>query len=143
MPIEKFAGNVQTMTSEEIENQNPVDLHEALYRNLGSVNINAAQNNPWQNDATNRGLLAAPLTGRGDDGNNLPEVDGYAILNLQARYAPSKHFELWGRIDNVTDADYETAGIRNFNAFSDPIAEERFLAPGAPIAGWFGVKARF
>lgn len=80
---------------------------------------------------------------RGDDGNNLPEVDGYAILNLQARYAPSKHFELWGRIDNVTDADYETAGIRNFNAFADPIAEERFLAPGAPLAGWFGVKARF
>lgn len=80
---------------------------------------------------------------RGDDGNNLPEVDGYAILNLQARYAPSKHFELWGRIDNVTDADYETTGTRNFNAFADPIAEERFLAPGAPLAGWFGVKARF
>lgn len=80
---------------------------------------------------------------RGDDGNELPKVDGYAILNLHARYVPIKHVELWARIDNVTDADYETAGALNFNAFSAPIAVERFVAPGAPIAGWAGVKVRF
>jgi hypothetical protein len=26
-------------------------------------------------------------------------------------------------VDNVFDADYETGGIRNFNAFADPIDE--------------------
>jgi iron complex outermembrane recepter protein len=54
-----------------------------------------------------------------------------------------KHVELWARVDNIFDTDYETGGIRNFNAFVDSIDEERFLAPGAPRAGWVGVKLRF
>jgi outer membrane receptor protein involved in Fe transport len=80
---------------------------------------------------------------RGDDGNRLPKVGGYTILNLHARYTPIKHLELWARIDNATNADYATAGALNFNAFADPIAVERFVAPGAPIAGWVGAKVRF
>lgn len=63
IPIEKYPGNVQEIASEEIERQNPLDISEMFYRNLGSVNINAAQNNPWQNDVTYRGFLASPLTG--------------------------------------------------------------------------------
>jgi iron complex outermembrane recepter protein len=80
---------------------------------------------------------------RGDDGNNQPKLDGYATLNLGIRWAPIKHLELWGRVDNVTNAHYSTAGALNFNAFADPIAVERFVAPGAPIAGWVGAKVRF
>jgi hypothetical protein len=38
---------------------------------------------------------------------------------------------------------YETGGARNFNAFGNPIAVERFVAPGAPIAGWGGVRVSF
>jgi hypothetical protein len=51
--------------------------------------------------------------------------------------------ELWARIDNVTNTKYETAGALNFNAFADPIAVERFVAPGAPIGAWAGVNVRF
>ena len=51
--------------------------------------------------------------------------------------------ELWARVDNATDAHYETAGALNFNAFADPIGVERFVAPGAPIAGFAGVRVRF
>jgi iron complex outermembrane receptor protein len=80
---------------------------------------------------------------RGDEANRQGKLDGYAILNLHARYEPIKHVELWARIDNVTDAEYETAGTLNFNAFADPIAVERFVAPGAPIAGFAGVRVRF
>lgn len=80
---------------------------------------------------------------RGDEGNRQARLDGYAILNLHARWEPIKHVEVWGRIDNVTDAEYETAGALNFNAFADPIAVERFVAPGAPIAGFAGVRVRF
>jgi iron complex outermembrane recepter protein len=80
---------------------------------------------------------------RGDDGNNQPKVDGYTTLNLAARYVPIKHLELWARIDNVSNAHYSTSGAVNFNAFADPIAVERFLGPGAPIAGWVGAKVRF
>ncbi len=80
---------------------------------------------------------------RGDDGNEQDTVDDYAIVNLRTRFEPFEHLEVWARIDNLFDSDYETGGTRNFNAFADPIAEERFLAPGAPRAGWVGVKIRF
>jgi iron complex outermembrane recepter protein len=80
---------------------------------------------------------------RGDDGNRQPPVPGYPLLNFQVRYAPVKFLEFWGRIDNVTNANYATAGALNWNAFGDPIDVQRFVAPGAPIGGWAGVKVRF
>ena len=43
----------------------------------------------------------------------------------------------------MTNAHYETSGALNFNAFANPIAVERFVAPGAPIAGWGGVRVSF
>jgi hypothetical protein len=63
VPIETYAGNVQSIPAGEIENQNRLDISEMLYRNLGSVNINGNQGNPWQNDLTYRGFLASPLAG--------------------------------------------------------------------------------
>jgi outer membrane receptor protein involved in Fe transport len=80
---------------------------------------------------------------RGDDGNQRAKVDGYGILNLHARYRPFPHVELWTRVDNATNAHYETGGARNFNAFGTPIAVERFVAPGPPIGGWGGVRVSF
>jgi outer membrane receptor protein involved in Fe transport len=80
---------------------------------------------------------------RGDDANRRAKVDGYAILNLHARYRLFQHVELWARVDNATNAHYETGGARNFNAFGNPITVERFVAPGPPIAGWGGVKVSF
>src|SRR6266545_76139 len=47
------------------------------------------------------------------------------------------------RVDNATNANYATAGALNWNAFADPISVQRFVAPGAPIGGWAGVKVRF
>ena len=61
--IEKYAGNVQMIDAEEIDEQNPIDMAEMLFRNLGSVDINSAQNNPFQNDVNYRGFLASPLVG--------------------------------------------------------------------------------
>jgi len=80
---------------------------------------------------------------RGDDGNHQPKLADYTTLNLGVRWVPIKNLELWGRVDNVTNTHYSTAGALNFNAFADPIAVQRFAAPGAPIAGWVGAKVRF
>jgi iron complex outermembrane receptor protein len=63
IPVQKYPGNVQSITAEDMRKQNSVNLSDTLYLNLGSVNINEAQNNPWQNDLTYRGFLASPLTG--------------------------------------------------------------------------------
>jgi iron complex outermembrane recepter protein len=62
-PIDKVPANVQSLTAEDVEEQNPLDLSEMLFDNIGSVNINAAQNNPFQNDLEYRGFLASPLVG--------------------------------------------------------------------------------
>ena len=59
------------------------------------------------------------------------------------RYVPFTFLEIWGRVDNLTNAWYATAGALNWNAFADPISVQRFLAPGAPIGGWGGVTVRF
>ncbi len=36
-----------------------------------------------------------------------------------------------------------TGDALNFNAFGNPIAVERFVAPGAPIGGGAGVRVSF
>lgn len=42
-----------------------------------------------------------------DDSNELDTVDDYAIVNLHTRIRVWKHAELWARVDNVFDTDYE------------------------------------
>ncbi len=63
VPIEEYAGNIQTISSDKIEDANALDMSELMFRNLGSVDINSAQNNPYQNDVNYRGFLASPLVG--------------------------------------------------------------------------------
>jgi outer membrane cobalamin receptor len=63
IPVEKYAGNVQSLTADDIKSRSSVDLPDVLFRRLGSVNITGGQGNPWQNDVTYRGFLASPLTG--------------------------------------------------------------------------------
>ncbi|RMF44104.1 MAG: TonB-dependent receptor, partial [Deltaproteobacteria bacterium] len=63
LPIERIPTNVQSATSEDLERAQALDLSDFMNRNLGSVNINAAQNNPLQPDVQYRGFTASPLLG--------------------------------------------------------------------------------
>jgi iron complex outermembrane receptor protein len=63
IPLDKYPGNAQRVTTEDIRDQNLVNLPEQLFRNFGSVNTIGAQGNPWQSDLTYRGFLGGPLTG--------------------------------------------------------------------------------
>src|SRR5215471_9782787 len=63
VPLDRYPGNAQRVTAEEIRRGNPVDLPEQLFRNFGSVNMNGALGNSWQSDLTYRGFLGGPLTG--------------------------------------------------------------------------------
>ncbi|MBI1733250.1 MAG: TonB-dependent receptor [Gammaproteobacteria bacterium] len=63
LPEEKIPYNVQSATSEDIERSESLDLSDFLNRNLASVNLNEAQNNPLQPDLQYRGFAASPLLG--------------------------------------------------------------------------------
>ncbi len=43
-----------------------------------------------------------------DDRGNFTAIDGHALVTLRASVPLGDHFELYGRIENVTDARYET-----------------------------------
>ncbi len=63
LPIESIPSNIQSATAEDLEQSQSLDLSEYMNRNLGSVNINDAQNNPLQPDVQYRGFSASPLLG--------------------------------------------------------------------------------
>lgn len=62
-PEELIPTNVQSASSDDLDQSQSLDLTEFMQRNLGSVSINAAQNNPLQPDVQYRGYTASPLLG--------------------------------------------------------------------------------
>jgi vitamin B12 transporter len=48
-----------------------------------------------------------------DNAANTVRLDGYALAGVRASFPIGEHLELYGRIDNLFDADYETA--RGYN----------------------------
>ena len=63
LPRDRIPGNVQTANDTDIERAGTLDLSEFMNRNLGSVFINQAQNNPLQPDVQYRGFTSSPLLG--------------------------------------------------------------------------------
>src|SRR5262245_20148395 len=63
IPIDKYAGNVQSVRPDDLAERNAADLADALYRLMRPVNATSGHGNPCQTDLTYRGLLASPLTG--------------------------------------------------------------------------------
>ena len=63
LPADMIPTNVQTATAADIEKIQSLDLSDFMSRTLSSVNINSAQNNPYQPDVTYRGFSATPLLG--------------------------------------------------------------------------------
>ncbi|CAN5316254.1 TonB-dependent receptor [soil metagenome] len=64
LPRSGIPANVQSATSEDVDASQAVDIAEFLNRELGSVHINDAQNNPLQKDVQFRGFVASPLLGQ-------------------------------------------------------------------------------
>jgi outer membrane receptor protein involved in Fe transport len=107
---------------------------------------------------------------RGNE-NNLHQPDGvyylgpgfspgYGVVNLGAHYQVQKHLQLFVQIDNLLNHRYYTAAqlgptpfdnnhnfvARPFPADANgdyPIRTATFVAPGAPIGVWGGMRFRF
>jgi outer membrane receptor protein involved in Fe transport len=63
VPKNQVPANVQTTTAADLERRKALDLSDHLNRTIGSVNVNAIQNNPLQPDVNFRGFTASPLLG--------------------------------------------------------------------------------
>ena len=63
LPPTKVPSPVQTTNADKLEQSQSVSLADYMRRYLGSVNINDAQNNPFQPDVQFRGFSASPLLG--------------------------------------------------------------------------------
>ncbi|HAU09008.1 TonB-dependent receptor [Gammaproteobacteria bacterium] len=94
-------------------------------------------------------LANSGQTLRGDESNQLAPTAGYAILNLRTRYAYSDRFEVYARVDNLLDRDYETFGLlgEEPGEVDVPLISEmtipRFLGAGQPRAAFVGLRVRF
>ena len=62
-PLDQVPANVQVSTDREIDRSQAVDLPNFLDRDVGSVNLNSVQGNPYQVDMSFRGFSASPLIG--------------------------------------------------------------------------------
>jgi vitamin B12 transporter len=68
------------------------------------------------------------VSGAGDkDGNPVDKLDSYTIVNLSAHYDITDYIQLYGRIDNLFDEEYEEAWS--------------YATPG--LSGYLGVKVRY
>ena len=63
LPKNKIPTNIQSVTNVDIDRSEALDLSSFMSRNLSSVNLNSAQNNPLQPDLNYRGYSASPLLG--------------------------------------------------------------------------------
>ncbi|MCB1956549.1 MAG: TonB-dependent receptor [Rhodocyclaceae bacterium] len=80
------------------------------------------------------------------------KVAGYAVVNLDAEYDMGGGWTLFGRVDNLFDHAYATAGALAENPFdgsgafltdTEAWSDEQFVAPGAPRAAFVGVRYRW
>jgi len=85
---------------------------------------------------------------QGDAANQNPTTGAYVVLNLNTSYRVTKAVEVFGLVQNLTNEKYAT-----FGGFSPvalvPITQApgatntRSLTPGAPVAGFGGVRVTF
>ena len=88
---------------------------------------------------------------RGDESNEMGRIAGYATFNARANYRVDDQIEAFLRIENLFDKDYENFGLvgeepSEVDVIADryPDAEDpRFLAPGAPVSVWVGMRLHF
>lgn len=94
------------------------------------------------------GIFSSGQVLQGDASNLNPKTGGYFVLNANTSYRLTPSVELFGLVQNLTDTKYATYG--GFSPVTlAPIVQApgsnntRSLSPGAPIAGYGGVRVIF
>ncbi len=79
---------------------------------------------------------------RGDEANITPKLSGYWLFNATAAYKVTDNFTVFGKIDNLFDVHYNSFGLYGnpTEVLGDAFNDGRFVSPGAPRAGWIGIR---
>ncbi|HNB78689.1 MAG TPA: TonB-dependent receptor [Rhodocyclaceae bacterium] len=93
----------------------------------------------------------AGTNAEGEEFEGSGRIPGYVIVNLDTKYAVAPGWEVFAKVSNIFDRRYSSAGILGENPFGaggfnpepDEWRRETALAPGAPRAGWIGIRASF
>ncbi|MBM88701.1 MAG: TonB-dependent receptor [Gammaproteobacteria bacterium] len=86
---------------------------------------------------------------RGDESNQLAEIDGYTVVNLRTRYQVSEDLEIFANVLNLFDQEFETFGLlgEEPGEVEVPIIEDLevplFLGAAPPRAAFLGIRYRF
>jgi len=79
---------------------------------------------------------------RGDEANLNKPIGGFVIVNLLAEYRYNEHFSVFAGSFKKFNRNYQTFG--NFGEADEVLGpaynNPRFVGPGAPQAGWAGIK---
>lgn len=86
---------------------------------------------------------------RGDESNQLDEIDGYTVVNLRARYEINADLEVFASVHNLFDEEFETFGLlgEEPGEVEVPIIEDLevplFLGAAPPRAAFVGIRYSF
>jgi iron complex outermembrane receptor protein len=109
----------------------------AQLRAYSSQYVRGNENNAHQSD--------------GEEFNGAGKIGGFAVVDLTTRWKLGTNLELFGKVSNLFDRKYASAGLLGENAFDasgaiqppDDWRTEQFTGPGAPRAAWVGVRLQF
>jgi outer membrane receptor protein involved in Fe transport len=82
------------------------------------------------------------------------KIAGYATFNMFASYDIAPEWKVFGRVNNVFDREYATAGVLGADPFNSngslananlrsTVVGDTLVAPGAPRSAWVGVRWEF
>lgn len=79
----------------------------------------------------------------GDENNQDPHgvVAGYTVINLNTRYQLSSQWQVFAKVTNLLNRDYNTFGILGQNMYT--ARNELAVTPANPRGVWVGVTGRF
>ena len=82
---------------------------------------------------------------RGDEGNLLPALAGFSVVNLTANYPLARRVALTARVTNLFGSEHSTFGLLGEadEVLGDGYEDARFVSPGAPRAAWVGLEFSF
>ena len=94
------------------------------------------------------GIAASGAYLFGDEANLTPKLPAFVTLNLNTQYQVTSHIQLFGLIQNVTDARYYNYGTFSptssvFLAQAPNATNPRSYSPAAPVGGFGGVRVTF